>query len=364
LKDAGYETALIGKWHLGNWYQRQLPLQRGFDYHYGIYGALVSYYGKTRDRYYDWHRNGETIREEGYTTDLLARDFEQHLAAKKSDRPFFYYLPFTAIHGPDTVPVEKNDELQKRLAKDSTDAANRHHLLLTTKALMLESLDTAVGRVLDAVEAQGYRENTLIVFFNDNGGRLINAPFRGGKGDTYEGGVRVPCLFYWPGHVPAGKTVDGIVHVVDLYPTLINLAGGSINQPLAIDGMDIWDAIVTTKPIARTEVVHSLPGEHVETGTQSIRQGPWKLVGNELYNLDVDSGETNDVSVAHLDIVRQLKDRLQHLVAERRQAEPHLKIPHSPLLVFGEQENAHPPEWLTQYLESISEPKKEKRQRK
>ena len=90
LKPAGYDTALIGKWHLGNWYQRQLPLQRGFDHHHGLYGALISYNGKTRGLWYDWHRDGETIREDGYTTDLFAREFERMMAARNSDRPFFY----------------------------------------------------------------------------------------------------------------------------------------------------------------------------------------------------------------------------------------------------------------------------------
>ncbi len=113
LKQVGYDTALIGKWHLGNYYQRQLPLQRGFDHHYGLYGALISYYGKTRGTTYDWHRDGETVRDDGYTTDLFAREFERLMAARNSDRPFFFYLPFNAIHGTCEAPDELLEKYRK-----------------------------------------------------------------------------------------------------------------------------------------------------------------------------------------------------------------------------------------------------------
>lgn len=355
LKSTGYDTALIGKWHLGNWYQRQLPLQRGFDHHYGLYGALVSYYDKDRDRCYDWHRNGETVREDGYTTDLLAREAEQLIAARTSDRPFFYYIAFNAVHGPDEPPPELREKSR----------AQEPRPLMVIKSAMLESMDTAVGRILAALQAKGVRENTLVVFFNDNGGRGENPPFRGGKGDTYEGGVRVPCIFHWPARVPAGGAVEGIVHVVDLYPTLLKLAGGSPDQPLPLDGMDIWEAITLGKPSPRTEAVHSLPGDDVETGAMAIRQGAWKLIGKELYNIEADPAETNDLAGAHPEIYRQLHERILQLAAERRPPEPHLKIPDQPLLVFGEKENANPPAWLRPYLESLpASDKAKKRQKK
>jgi arylsulfatase A-like enzyme len=364
LKEAGYNTALIGKWHLGNWYQRQLPLQRGFDYHYGLYGALISYYDKVRERYYDWHRNGETIREEGYTTDLFAREFEQLIAARKTGRPFFYYVPFNAVHGPDEAPAELVEKYRKLLKeKPDTGPANRQDYR-AIKYAMLESMDAAIGRILGALKTQGVIENTLVVFFNDNGGRQSNPPYRGGKGETYEGGVRVPCIFYWPGRVPAGKTIDGMVHVVDLYPTLLNLAGGSLAQPLPLDGMDMWDVITREKTSPRQEVVHSLPGEHVETGEMSIRQGAWKLVGKELYNVEKDSGETTDLAATHPDIYLRLHKRIQELATERRPPEQHLKIPNKPLLVFGEKENANPPPWLQPYLDALPESNKAKKRKK
>ena len=359
LKQTGYDTALIGKWHLGNWYQRQLPLQRGFDHHYGLYGALISYNGKTRGLWYDWHRDGETIREDGYTTDLFAREFERLMAARNNDRPFFYYVAFNAMHSPYDAPPRLVDKYRKLAAAAPRLGKNAPPQELAT----LESMDTAIGKMIAAMNAKGVLDNTLIVFFNDNGGANENPPFRGGKGSTCEGGVRVPCIIHWPGHVPADKMVDGMVHVTDLYPTLLKLAGGSLDQPLPLDGMDMWDVFTGRKPSPRTEVVHNLPnGGRGEMGEMSICQEPWKLVGKELYDLSNDSGEKTDMAAKHPDIYQKLNARIQQLVAERRPPEKHLNIPDNPLLVLGEKENAHPPAWLQPYLDTLPEAAKARKQ--
>ena len=350
LKQTGYDTALIGKWHLGNWYQRQLPLQRGFDHHYGLYGALISYNGKTRGLWYDWHRDGETIREDGYTTDLFAREFDRLMAARNNDRPFFYYVAFNAMHSPYDAPSSLVEKYRKRTGM----APGAGKIAPPQELATLESMDTAIGKMIAAMKAKGVLDNTLIVFFNDNGGANENSPFRGGKGSTYEGGVRVPCIIHWPGHVPANKTVDGMVHVTDLYPTLLKLAGGSLDQPLPLDGMDMWDVFTGRKPSPRMEVVHNLPnGGRGEMGEMSICRGSWKLVGKELYDLSNDPGEKSDLAAMHPEIYIKLNDRIQQLVAGRRPAEKHLNIPNKPLLVFGENENAHPPTWLQPYLDSL-----------
>jgi arylsulfatase A-like enzyme len=364
LREVGYETALIGKWHLGNWYQRQLPRQRGFDHHYGLYGALVGYYTRTRERTYDWHRNGETIREEGYTTDLIAAEFERLVAARKTDRPFFYYVPFNATHGPDEAPKDLVEKYRRVVAKETGEVRPSLREFRALKYAMLERMDTAIGRMLAALEARGLRENTLVVFFNDNGGRLENLPLRGGKGDTYEGGVRVPCLFHWPGRVPAGRSLDAVAHAVDLYPTLLRLAGGSLEQTLLLDGLDLWPTLTQGRPSPRTEVVHGLPGDDVDTGEPALRDGPWKLVGQELYNLDTDPAEKTDLAARHPEIHQRLHARIQQLVSERRPPEKHLKIPARPLLVFGEQENSNPPPWLQPYLDSLPDSAKAQRKAK
>jgi arylsulfatase A-like enzyme len=155
-----------------------------------------------------------------------------------------------------------------------------------------------------------------------------------------------------------------MVHVVDFFPTLVKLAGGSLEQRLPLDGMDMWNVIAHGTPSPRNEVVHSLPGEHVETGEKSIREGQWKLVGKELYDLSADPAETMNLAAKQPAIVHQLNERLAQLVLERRPSEPHLKIPDSPLLVFGEQENSNPPEWLKPYLDSLPESAKSKKRKK
>ena len=359
LKQTGYDTAIIGKWHLGNWYQRQLPLQRGFDHHYGLYGALISYNGKTRGQWYDWHRDGETIREDGYTTDLFAGEFERLMAARDTDRPFFYYVAFNAMHSPYDAPSKLVEKYRKLAATAPGAGKNASPQELAT----LEAMDTAIGKMIAAMKVKGVLDNTLIVFFNDNGGANENPPFRNGKGSTYEGGVRVPCVIHWPGHVPANKTVDGMVHVADLYPTLLKLAGGSLAQPLPLDGMDMWDVFTGRKPSPRTEVVHNLPGGGTgEMGEMSICQGSWKLVGKALYDLSNDPGEKIDLAVKHPEIYQKLNVRIQQLVAERRSPEKHLNIPDKPLVVFGEKENASPPAWLQPYLDSLPGAAKAKKQ--
>ncbi|MEJ7637091.1 MAG: sulfatase-like hydrolase/transferase [Singulisphaera sp.] len=140
---------------------------------------------------------------------------------------------------------------------------------------MLECMDVSIGRMLAALDRKGVLANTLVVYFNDNGGlrRIGNAPLRGSKGETYEGGVRVPCVLRWPGRIEAGTTSDALLHAVDLYPTLVRLAGGSLDQPLALDGKDAWGAMTRGEPSPHDEIVLSVPGFAAsETGR---RQSGW-----------------------------------------------------------------------------------------
>jgi arylsulfatase A-like enzyme len=332
-----------------------LPLQRGFDHQYGLYGALISYYGKVRGTTYDWHRNGETVRDDGYTTDLIAREFERLMEERQTDRPFFYYVPFNAIHGTCEAPDELIEKYRRLLGSREQNSRNGKPDQTVDKLATLEAMDLAIGRMIAAMKTKGVLDNTLIVFFNDNGGVIENPPFRGHKGHTYEGGVRVPCIVHWPGHIPADKRIDGMVHAVDLYPTLLKRAGGALEQPLPLDGIDIWDVFTGAVPSPRTEVVHSLPGKDTDTGVMSIRQGPWKLVGKELYNLTRDPGEQTDVAARHPEIYERLHARIKELVSERRTPEQHDHIPDKPLLVFGQHENAHPPQWLKPYLDALPE---------
>jgi arylsulfatase A-like enzyme len=318
-------------------------MQRGFEHQYGFYGAVTHPFTKTRGTTYDWHRNERPLHEPGgYTTFLIADEFKRVLDRQDADKPFFYYVPFNAVHGPHDAPPEYINKYNgdRQLA-------------------MLQCMDVGVGRMLDALREKGVLDKTLVIFFNDNGGprRVMNAPYKGTKGTGYEGGVRVPCIMRWPGKITAGTTVDQMVHVTDLYPTLVKLAGGSLDQPLPLDGMDVWPTIAEGKPSPRREVVYNVPGEFGrEMGEPAIRVGDFKLVVEELFEIPSDPYEKTDVAAKHPDVVKQLKARLAEVAAQRRPPEKHERIPGARPLVKGEQENAQPdPDWLKEIVKNAAD---------
>jgi len=184
-----------------------------------------------------------------------------------------------------------------------------------TYAGMLSAMDEAIGQVLAALDEKGIRDNTLIIFSSDNGGPepgrvTSNGPLRAGKGTIYEGGVRVCACVNWPGHIPAGKTIDEPLHAVDWYPTLVNLTGATADQKLPLDGLDIWPVL--------TEGAESPHDALILCGTQrgqaAIRMGDWKLLvgaGNEdqLYNLAEDLGEKNNLAAVNPEKLKELRAR-------------------------------------------------------
>jgi arylsulfatase A-like enzyme len=198
---------------------------------------------------------------------------------------------------------------------------------------MVTCLDDEVGRVVAALDKRKLRDNTLIIFQSDNGGTrnamftgvmadvskikipCDNSPYREGKGMLYEGGTRVCALANWPGHIPAGITVNEMIHVVDMYPTLAKLAGASTTKSKPLDGLDVWGTISEGKPSPRTEIVYN-----IEPFRAAVRQGDWKLVWRtllpssvELYNVAQDPSEKNNVSAEHPDKVAELQKRIEEL---------------------------------------------------
>ncbi|MHC4075282.1 MAG: sulfatase-like hydrolase/transferase [Planctomycetota bacterium] len=341
LKEAGYFTAMSGKWHLGEWQKAHLPNQRGFDYHYGHYSAAIDSFEHTRSGVLDWHRNGKAVEEEGYSTYLLAAEVEKLIAGHDTGKPFFFYIPFNAVHGPHQAPPEVIAKYKKKLAVKPGD---KKLLRQAAQAAQLECMDIAVGRIVNAINKKGIRDNTLIMFVNDNGGpeRVGNYPLRGHKGAYYEGGMRVPAVANWPGRIKAGTVVNEIMHISDLYPTFINLAGGSLKQKLPIDGMDVWETIAKGKPSPRDEIVH---------GLKCIRVGDWKYIDkdcryyrwkaevSQLYNIKDDPYEENNLIDKVPGIAQRLRKRLEYHATTIRLAEIHRPIPNYPPTVYGEEEN-------------------------
>ena len=326
LKEAGYNTAIIGKWHLGHADLKYWPKQRGFDYQYGAMIGELDYYTHSDAGVLDWFRNNKPVHEKGYTTQLIGNDAVKYINEQSADKPFYLYLTFNAPHTPYEAPQDYIDRY-----KNIEDPTRRIY------AGMVTCLDDEIGRVVAALDKKGLRDNTLIVFQSDNGGTrnamfagqmadlsktklpCDNGSYRDGKGTLFEGGCRVAACANWPGHIQSGITADGMIHVVDMYPTIAALAGASTAkciQPL--DGLNVWDTISAGKPSPRTEIVYN-----VEPFRGGVREGDWKLIWRtliptsvDLYNLAEDPYEKNNVAVAHPDKVAAMQDRLNALGKE------------------------------------------------
>lgn len=325
LKDAGYETAIIGKWHLGHADRKFWPLQRGFDYQYGPLIGEIDYFTHKVDGKVDWYRNNEVVDEEGYSTTLLGNDAVRLIQGHDPNVPLFLYLAFNAVHTPYQAPQNYLDQY-----KNIEDPSRRAYAASAT------AMDDQIGRVIAALEQKKMLENTLIVFQSDNGGtrdpmfagaitdmsKVVlpadNGPYRDGKGSLYEGGTRVVALASWPGHIKEGITVNEMIHTVDLYPTLVGLAGEKLGKNKPLDGVDVWSTISEGKPTPRTEIVYN-----IEPFRAAIREGDWKLIWHtllpeqvELYNIAQDPAETKNLAAEQPDKVSALQRRINELAAQ------------------------------------------------
>ena len=321
LKEAGYKTAIIGKWHLGHADKKYWPRQRGFDYQYGAMIGELDYFTHDEHGVLDWYRDNKPVREKGYTTTLIGNDAVKYIKAQDASKPFYLYLAFNAPHTPYQAPQEYIDRY-----KNIEDPTRR------TYAGMVACLDDEIGHVVAALDQKGIRDNTLILFHSDNGGTrnamfagvmadmskiklpCDNGPYRDGKGSLFEGATRVCACANWPGHIKA-QTVDGLIHAVDLYPTLAALAGASTAKCKPLDGLNVWDTIAEGKPSPRMEIVYN-----IEPFRAALRQGDWKLIWRtmlpssvDLYNLAEDPSEKNNLAAANPDKVLAFQQRLDAL---------------------------------------------------
>jgi arylsulfatase A-like enzyme len=263
LKSAGYETAITGKWHLGEFDRAYLPTSRGFDHQYGHYFGMIDYFTHVREGKMDWHRDDQPLKEEGYSTHLIAQEAVKRIASRDAAKPLFLYVPFNGVHSPFQVP-------DSYLKPYGSLNGSRQKL-----AGMLAAVDEAIGQIVAALDKAGMGKDTLIIFSSDNGGPPpgINTPLNGFKGSLWEGGTRAAAFVRWPGQVPAGKRISQPMHVIDWYPTLIGLAKGSLEQKLPIDGRDVWP-MVTQGASTPHEAILS-----VQTPNRAaVRMGDWKLL--------------------------------------------------------------------------------------
>lgn len=334
LARAGYtRRGVFGKWHLG-WAQRAYhPLQQGFTRFVGHYGGSIGYHSHKRLGKLDWNHDDELSHEEGYATDLIGKHATRFVEESKTDEPFFLYVPFNAIHTP-------NDTTLETMARNSDIKDEKRRL----KAAMMTSVDDAIGSVIAAIESKGVLDQTLILFMSDNGGvpeaGSSNGPLRGRKHTLYEGGIRVAAAARWlEGGLNGGRKVSAPMSYLDVFPTLMSVAGIKSRKGAAPDGVDVLPQL-RGKVTARDDfelfsyfngkrvLDNKRQSDHERAEVASVISWPWKIVRTgpnlktasnpregatiELFNLKDDPYEKSDLSKAQPERVDALLARIRH----------------------------------------------------
>jgi arylsulfatase B len=321
LRDAGYATGLVGKWHLGGTPEYH-PQARGFDEFFGFlheghfyvpppYDGVVSHL-REKEPPYDANnpilRGRKEVREDEYLTDALTREALAFIDRHR-DEPFFLYLSYNAIHSPMQAKVDD----VKRFAH----IEDEHRRVF---AGMLAALDRGVGAVMDRLRDLGLARDTLVFFISDNGGppaelTSSNAPLRGGKGRLWEGGIRTPFIVQWTGRLPAGVTDDRPVIALDVYPTALAAAGMAPEPGRTMDGVNLLPYLAGDRDGPPHEELFWRYRDRI-----ALRRGKWKLIRQDgpmrLFDLSRDIGETNDLMDEQPEVARAMRERLDAINAE------------------------------------------------
>jgi len=314
FRDAGYQTGMVGKWHLGHTQAHQLPGAHGFEHFHGHLQTNTDYYTHERESGHDLQENGNPVDLAGeYLTHIQAREAVRFIEDRDPKKPFFLYVPFTAPHSPMQAPedtIAQYGHLPKKNFR-------REY------AAMVHEMDGAIGAILGALDRQGVADDTLVLFFSDNGGSNgfggVNTPLRGQKGQSFEGGIRVPAALRFPGRVAAGSRYEELVSVMDVFPTLATAAGVPTRPGAPMDGVDMWPAIGRgEKPPERGPVFFAseipIPGLihlAVIDGrfklVQVVREGQTETrVTSLLFDLEEDPYERSDLAAEQPETVARL----------------------------------------------------------
>jgi len=299
LKSLGYTTGMFGKWHLG--YKPEYhPQKRGFDEFYGFLAGSHPYLPTQSRKGGDILRGTETVDDPPYLTEAFAREAAAFIQ-RHDKKPFFVYLPFNAVH----APLQATEKYLSRFGNIG-DPKRR------TFAAMQSAMDDAIGLVLTQLRQAGLEDNTLIFYISDNGGPTAqtssrNDPLRGFKGQVLEGGIRIPFMMQWKGHLPAGKTCDQPVISLDIHPTAVAAAGGKLGPEAKLDGVNLIPYLAGQNKQAPHDRLFWRFGQQ-----WAVRMGQWKLeaqgpAGPELYNLAEDVGEKDNLASKQPDKVKELQ---------------------------------------------------------
>ena len=318
LAREGYQTALVGKWHLGHAHRASHPNPQGFENFYGhLLGA--SYYEHKIRGGHDFQRNGVSVHEDGYSTALLGAEMVRFIEERDPTRPFFLFASFFAPHVPLEAPTHLVDKYRRR--RGDLERGPDEDVY----AAMVDSMDGAIGKVLGALTEEGIAERTVVVFLSDNGAARSagsNQPFRGFKKDTYEGGIHVPAAILWPGEIPAGRTSQ-LMRDTDLFPTLLAAAVPNAPPNNALDGANLLATLRGGDVVPRKPFFFG-----VDVGDQTYLaaiDGPWKLVSrvkgrrhtDHLFQLDEDPNEVHNLAGEYPETVSRLRNALFYWVGLR-----------------------------------------------
>lgn len=326
LKECGYGTHLAGKWHLGS-RMEWAPNHYGFDHTYGtLTGACDPWTHKYRKGPYEdtWHRDLEFVHEEGNATELIAREVRGWI--KDAPKPWFVYVPFTAVH----IPVDAPEEFKAIYRDAQLDPDPKKNESRQRYGAYISQMDAKVGEFIKLLDETGQRENTLVVFTSDNGGLekggnayignvpptpalSSNLPLRGQKNELHEGGIRVPAFVHWPGKLTPRK-ISAPLHAADWTPTLTKLAGWKAKADPKFDGLDIWPILTgeTSTPAPRSIYIP-------HPGGNALLDGEWKLIVHvgkranraaELYHITEDPYEEHDLAAEQPERVSALEAKL------------------------------------------------------
>jgi arylsulfatase A-like enzyme len=302
LKQSGYQTWMVGKWHLGLKQKAALPNARGFEHFYGFLGGYVDYYTHVFDGGLDWQRNGVSVREEGHATALMTNEAMKLVEGRDRQKPFFLYLAYNAGH----TPLQYVPDASRSYA-DIPDMRRRVY------AQMMTDLDTQIGKLVTELERQKLLSNTIIVLMSDNGGASnlgsSNGNLRGGKSQSYEGGLRTPAMISWRGTLHAGQSLDHPLFAQDWVPTLLEAAGLKAASD-EFDGRSVWKSIVENRSMGITT-----PTVLGSPNSRAVYDWPFKLVqlnpGKdnatfELYDVRSDPNEQINIAARYPDKIADM----------------------------------------------------------
>ena len=306
FREAGYRTHAVGKWHLGPNSPEYHPMNRGFDSFYGHLHGYLNHELHTLFGRIDWQRDGKTVHEAGHATHLVTAEAVRQIEERDQDAPLLLYVSYGAPHAPLQASAEA-------IAEYAHIDDERRRIY----AAMMTEMDRGIARITAALDEAQIAENTLLLFFSDNGASLnlggSNSPLRAGKGTTFEGGIRAPALMYWPTGLQAGTVFAERMTATDLLPTLLAAADADPDAPKPIDGRNFWPAIADGAPAPDGPVLLSGFGRGVVQ--HAWFRDDWKLVRTPdgqggtvdlLFDIRNDPYEQHDLAQAHPDIFRQL----------------------------------------------------------